>query len=101
MKPEELKLYQKYKYKDWEEEYIYIGNSKKYFYFLYKRKNLTLPREILSERNFDIQQTIKDLNLELNEDGEIKDYYLNWFIVEEIKNLKPSLKERLQNILNR
>ena len=72
MKPEELKLYQKYKWLEEPTEYIYIGkntqNNIYYFLFSHNPINNILTKEFFIERNL---------------------------------NFKPILKDKLKNIINR
>ena len=74
MKENQLKLYQKYKYEDFITEYIYIGKYYDDYIFLFKKENWSLPKEFIINRNFDFNQTVKTLNLELDENGDIKGY---------------------------
>jgi len=109
MKVEELKLYNKYK--DIEEpnrELIYIGNgnNKDYYCFLRKDENDYAYLLSLNHNGLNPDKIINDLNLEtfINEYGEkcIKGYSWFFYKKERIeKYVKPILKDKLNNILNR
>ena len=77
MKSEQLKLYNKYKY-----------------------KNNFISKQFIVQRNLNFDQIVKDLNLELNENGNIKDYEWIWLYKEYLQDLKPILKDKLINLLN-
>ena len=110
---EEYKLYQKYTtdensdsdFKN-NEEYIFIGMSKTpNYWFLYKSNskvvtNLTLNLETFTHFGLDFFKIIKDLNLEKNiVNNELYGYYVKTTSTN--PNLKPLLKDKLKNILNR
>jgi hypothetical protein len=107
MKVEQLKLYNKYKeINEPDRELIYIGNGNKdYYCFLYKDENDYTYLLSLNYYGLNPDKIINDLNLEIiNEYGEkcIKGY--SWFFYKKEyieKYVKPILKDKLNNILNR
>ena len=108
MKVEELKLYNKYKHIDNPDiEFIFIGiDDEGDYWFLYENKNYNILFSSLEFYNFDPDKIVKDLNLEIGvyNSGEkyIKDY--GWEICSKHfveTNLKPILKDKLKNIINR
>ena len=108
MKVEELKLYNKYKdINNPDIEYIYIGiDNENEYWFLYKEEKLDLPFLYLEDYGLDIDKIINDLNLEIYVniygDKYIKEYDYFWYKKEKIeKYLKPHLKDKLDNIINR
>ena len=107
MKPEELKLYNKYKHiNDSNTEFIYIGNdNENYYWFLYKNEDHNLWFSTLNSYGFDPNQIVEELNLEIidiNDIKYIKGYIWNIFSKKEVENyLKPNLKDKLNNIINR
>ena len=109
MKPEELKLYNKYKninIPDRELIYIGIDNEDGDFWFLFKHKEQDISFSTLKQFVFNPEQIVKDLNLETyiehNGDKCIKGYYCTWFAKEYVeKNFKPILKDKLNNLINR
>mgnify|MGYP006935472574 CR=1 FL=1 len=111
MKVEELKLYNKYKNINIpNRELIYIGISKDsyYYWFLFKSKNNELSIQQLNQYIFDldkIDKIVNDLNLEtLTKYGNkyIKGYEWSFGSKEQIeKYIKPDLKNKLYNIINR
>ena len=107
MKPEQLKLYNKYKDKNYPEiEYIYIGidSDNEYYWFIYKDE-CDLFFHTLELYGFNPHKIVNDLNLEIiniNNFNYIKGY--NWEICPKHfveTNLKPILKDKLNNIINR
>lgn len=94
-----FELYQKYSY--FKEELILIKKDEetKTFYFLFKKENSNIPtakiickKQFFIDKDLDFDQIVKDLNLELDEDGNIKDYgwfyltSLNFMYLKEINN---------------
>ena len=107
MKPEQLKLYNKYKDKDYPTiEFIYIGVDTDGFYcFLYKTES-NISFASLEFYNFNPDKIVKDLNLEtfINKNGNkfIRDYEWDFYSKESIEeSFKPILKDKINNILNR
>jgi hypothetical protein len=105
MKAENLKLYNKYKHINNQESiYIGIGNNG-FYWFIYKNNNYNISFSILKRYGFDPEQIVKDLNLETYNNGYggyIKEYEWFFFSKEYIETqLKPILKDKLNNILNR
>ena len=107
MKPEQLKLYSKYKdVRSPNREYIYIGIDNEDFYcFLYKTES-NISFASLERYGLDPDKIVKDLNLEIGfySDGDkyIKDYDWQIYLKEHIEiHFKPILKDKLNNILNR
>jgi len=112
---EEYKLYQKYttdknSKSDFKKnkEYIFIGMSKTpNYWFLYKSDsevvtnlNLTLNLETFTHFGLDFFKIIKDLNLEKNVvNNKLHGFYAKTTLTN--PNLKPILKDKLKNILNR
>ena len=97
-----LNLYQKYKYLNWKTEYIYIGEkNKNNLYFLYKDENCYTRKQFFINRNLNFDQIVKDLNLELNKNGDIKNYDWACFGEEQLEDFRPILKDKLKNLLNR
>ena len=109
MKIEQLKLYNKYIDIEDNIEYIYIGiGNNNYYCFLYKNENHKQWFSTLNSYGFDSNEIVKELNLEIidinvvNVIKYIKGYSLNCFSKKEVENyLKPILKDKLKNILNR
>ena len=110
MRIEQLKLYNKYKNININNpniEYIYIGFDKQNSYcFLYKIEDYNLSFTFLKHYGFEPDKIVKELNLEIfyNKYGDkyIKGYCYNWYKKEKIeKYLKPYLKDKINNILNR
>ena len=108
MKIKELKLYSKYKDINKPNiELIYIGNENdNYYWFLYKHNNGNSSFSILKRYGFDPDKIVKDLNLGICFDKygfkyikECKYRYQSKKYIE--TNLKPILKDKLKNILNR
>ena len=108
MKPEQLKLYNKYKniiYPDI--EYIYIGVDKDGFYwFLYKVENVESLVSTLKHFALNPDKIIKDLNLKtfINKYGNkyIKGYDWEFYAQKQIETyFKPHLKDKINNIINR
>ena len=102
-----LKPYNKYKHIDNPNiEYIYIGidSDNEYYCFLYKSA-VNLPFSYLKNRGLNPDKIVKDLNLEIiNEYGEkcIKGCYYLVYSKENVEEyLKPILKDKLNNIINR
>jgi hypothetical protein len=104
----ELKLYGKYKHiNNPDKEFIYIGNDNDSdYWFLYKNENSIISFSSLKDYGFNPSQIIKDLNLEIIIDGSgnkyIKEYKYIFYSKQQIEiNLKPLLKDKLKNIINR
>jgi hypothetical protein len=108
MKIEELKLYGKYKSMEFpDKELIYIGidNANEYW-FLFKEKNNSVLLSDLENYGFNPNKIINDLNLEThtNKFGfkYIKGYVDCFYSKKHAeKYLKPFLKDKLNNIINR
>jgi hypothetical protein len=107
MKPEDLKLYNKYRdIREPNIEYIYIGidNTNNYC-FLFKSENCATRQSTLKRLGFNIDKIIKNLNLEtfinFNHVRYIEKYDWATFKKNEINFFKPHLKDKLYNILNR
>ena len=103
MKPEQLKLYQIYKYKNWKEQLIYIGiDTVNDYIFLYKNERYVLSKQFFTNKNLNFDQIVKDLNIELNANGNMVKNY-NWcpFNINDLQYLKPIVKDKLKNIINR
>ena len=103
-----LKLYNKYKdINNPNTEYIYIGVDKNNNYlFLFKDKDYDSSFSLLKVYGLNPDKIVKDLNLETFIYGDgikcIKGYDWRCFSKEENeKYLKPLLKDKLKNILNR
>lgn len=103
MKPEQLKIYNKYEYIDDSKEYIYIGYCKanKFYFFLTPKNNTPGNAQInvISELlNLDIKQVLSKLNFKHN--NKYFEEYV-WDTKYDINNLKVNLKNKFKNILNR
>jgi hypothetical protein len=109
---EEYKLYQKYTTDENSDldfkknkEYIFIGMSKTpNYWFLYKSNsefvNLNMSLKTFTHFGLDFFKIIKDLNLEKNVvNDELYGYDVKTTLTN--PNLKPILKDKLKNILNR
>ena len=113
MKVKQLKLYNKYKDigDTPNKEFIYIGvDNENDYCFLFKNKDnhgdIDAPISTLNHYGFDPNKITKNLNLEIDIDNDgykyIKGYDIIWYEKEEIeKYLKPILKDKLNNIINR
>ena len=110
MKPEQLKLYNKYKNinNPNNTQFIYIGiDNNNYYCFLIKdeKGNNRLSFFYLINHGFNPHKIINNLNLEIVKkygNKYITCYYLLSYSKEYIEtNLKPILKDKLNNILNR
>ena len=109
MKIKELKLYNKFKYINVSnKEFIYIGNGdNNYFYwFIYKNNNYNISFSLLKRYGFDPDKIVKELNLETGFDvygnKYIKGYCFTFYSKQQIeKYVKPLLKDKLNNIINR
>ena len=106
MKPEQLKLYNKYKNINYPTiEFIYIGITNNHYIFLYKNEIINLSFSNLNVYGLNPDKIAKDLNLEIVKkygNKYITCYYLLSYSKEYIEtNLKPILKDKLNNILNR
>ena len=108
MKIKELKLYNKYKDKNYPEiELIYIGiDNENDYWFLYKHKDYNLSLARLKLYGLDPDKIVKKLNLDIVIDVNgykcIEGYNVLWYKKEDIEiNFKPILKDKLKNILNR
>ena len=108
MKVEQLKLYNKYKDIDKpDKEFIFIGIvNEDYYCFLYKYENYNSLFSRLRRYILDPDKIVKDLNLETGvySDGNkyIKGYDWICYSKENIEIfLKPLLKDKINNILNR
>mgnify|MGYP006935472601 CR=1 FL=1 len=108
MKPEELKLYNKYKdINNPNRELIYVGiNNENYYSFLFKNENFNTTFSYLKYFGLDPDKIVKDLNLEtfINEDGNkyIKGYEWEFYVKKRIETyFKPHLKDKINNIINR
>ena len=108
MKTEELKLYNKYNHKDYsDKEYIYIGIDKENDYmFLYKNEAYHTSFSLLKNCGFDPEQIVNDLNLEtyINQYGYIMIKEYRWYTYSKEfieRTFKPSLKDKINNIINR
>ena len=102
MKPEKLKLYNKYKFiNDPDRELIYVGIDKRDgdHIFLYKSnnnyENLNNFKYYCNCWGFTNYQT---LIVNINN---IENYYHMYFNYNNIKYIKPCLKFKLKNIMNR
>ena len=107
MKVEQLKLYNKYKDKDYPTiEFIYIGINKiGYYCFLYKTES-NISFLSLERCGLDPDKIVKDLNLETYTNivgiKYIKNYSWEIYTKVSIENyFKPHLKDKINNILNR
>mgnify|MGYP007100077850 CR=1 FL=1 len=107
MKPEQLKLYNKYKNINYPTiEFIYIGITNNHYIFLYKNEIINLSFSNLNVYGLNPDKIAKDLNLETFIDGygikSIKNYSWEIYTKESIeKYFKPHLKDKLKNIINR
>ena len=108
MKPKELKLYNKYQYFDIPHiEFIFIGvDNEEYYWFIYKNENYSVYLPMLKYNGFDPEKIVEDLNIEtyVDVDGNkfIKEYDYTFYSKEVIEQyLKPILKDKLDNIINR
>ena len=103
-----LKLYNKYKNINFpNKELIYIGvDNENDYWFLYKYENTNAYFSTLKYNGFDTDKIAKELNLEIFidrcDDKYFNGYYFGWYKKEYIEiNLKPILKNKLNNIINR
>jgi hypothetical protein len=108
MKPEELKFYNKYKHINKpNKELIYIGvDNDGDYWFLYKNKDHNSSFSYLKHLGLNPEQIVKDLNLETvvysSGDKYIKGCDYEYYSITNIKMyLKPILKDKLKNIINR
>ena len=102
MKPEQLKLYNKYSREEYNEEFIYIGIVNQDYYFLTKNNvgsKVIKYKNTIINLGFNyglIEENVKKLNYC------IEDLYIGYDNIESVKRYyKPILKDKLYNILNR
>jgi hypothetical protein len=102
MKAEELKLYNKYSRKEYDEEFIYIGMVEQDYYFLTKNNvgsNVIEYKHTIISLGFNydlIEEKVKKLNYC------IEDLYIGYDNIDSVERyFKPILKDKLNNILNR
>jgi len=102
MKKEELKLYQKYKFKNESIELIYIGKDihTSFYIFIYKREYSVVTKQFINNLKFNFNQVVKTLDIELDKNGNIKDYYWILFYESELQDLKPISEQDFEPILN-
>ena len=108
MKPEDLKLYNKYKHINKPNKgLIYIGvDNDGDYWFLYKNKDHNSSFSYLKVYGLNPDKIVEDLNLETFIYGDgikcIKGYEYEYYSITNIKMyLKPILKDKLKNIINR
>jgi hypothetical protein len=95
MKVEDLKLYNKYKYINYQDgEFIYIGiDNYDYYCFLHKKEKYNTTSLTLKNYDINLDKIVKDLNLEtfINYNGKyIKGYELYIYTKEDVEQyLKP------------
>ena len=113
MKAEELKMGNKYKFPKLKNNFIYIGynqDEENYIFLFQVNKSKydnyeDLRVSKLKRCNIDTNQIIKKLKLEkyIDIDGfeKIRDYDYIEFSKKTISQVKPLLKDKLNNIINR
>ena len=108
MKPQDLKLYNKYKHiNNSDTGYIFIGvDDENDYWFLYKDQDFDISFYYLKDYGLDPDKIVNNLNLEtfIDEDGYkyIKGYNYVFYTKDYIEEFfKPILKDKINNILNR
>ena len=108
MKIKDLKLYDKYKkINNSDTGYIFIGvDDENDYWFLFKDKDYDSSFSLLKRLGLNPDKIVKDLNLETcvynSGDKYIKGYCFTFFSKNRVEIfLKPILKDKLNNILNR